>query len=80
MQHVTAQHSSSHQPAIADYVRQVGNWVTFVRSAMTVARERRMLLQLDDRMLKDIGIGRSEAFHEASKSLGDVPFRRFTQV
>lgn len=79
MQHVTVQQSSRHQPGIADYVRQVGHWVAFVRSAMTVARERRMLLQLDDRMLKDIGIGRSEAFHEASKPLGDVPFRRLSQ-
>jgi uncharacterized protein YjiS (DUF1127 family) len=80
MQHVTVQQSSSHQPGIADYVRQVGHWVAFVRSVMTVARERRMLLQLDDRMLKDIGIGRSEAFYEASKSLADVPFRRLTQI
>lgn len=79
MQHVTVQHSSSHHPGIAAYVRHVGAWIAFVRSAMTVARERRMLLQLDDRMLKDIGIGRSEAFHEASKPFGDVPLRRLTQ-
>ena len=50
-----------------------------MRSAMTVARERRMLLQLDDRMLKDIGIGRSEAFYEASKPFGDIPGRCLTQ-
>ena len=79
MQHVTVHPSSRHQPGIADTVRQIGHWVAFVRSAMTVARERRMLLQLDDRMLKDIGIGRSEAFYEASKSFGDLPFRRLTQ-
>lgn len=79
MQHVTAQQSSRHQPGIADYVRQVGYWVGFVRSAMTVARERRMLLQLDDRMLKDIGIGRSEAFHEAAKPFADLPFHRISQ-
>ena len=79
MQHVTVQHSSSHQSGIADYVRQVARWVAFVRSAMTVARERRMLLQLDDRMLKDIGIGRSEAFHEAGKPFGDIPLRGLSQ-
>lgn len=29
--------------------------------------QRRRLAQLDDRMLKDIGIGRSEAYRESSK-------------
>jgi uncharacterized protein YjiS (DUF1127 family) len=42
---------------------------------MTVARERRQLMQLDDRMLRDIGIGRSEAYAEASRSFGDLPIR-----
>lgn len=79
MQHVTVQQSSRHQPGVADTVRQIVRWVGFVRSAMTVARERRMLLQLDDRMLKDIGIGRSEAFHEASKVFGDIPSYRISQ-
>jgi uncharacterized protein YjiS (DUF1127 family) len=79
MQNVTVRQSGRHQPGIADYVRQVGHWVGFVRSAMTVARERRMLLELDDRMLKDIGVGRSEAFYEATKPFGDIPFRRTTQ-
>lgn len=31
------------------------------------ARQRRRLLQLDDRMLKDIGVSRADAVHEASK-------------
>jgi len=62
MQHVTVQQSSSHQPGIADYVRQVGHWVAFVRSAMTVARERRMLLQLDDRMLKTLALAAARLF------------------
>jgi len=79
MQHVTAHSTRRHQPGIAGTVRQIGHWVGVVRSAMTVARERRMLLQLDDRMLKDIGIGRSEAFYEASKPFGDIPGRCLTQ-
>jgi uncharacterized protein YjiS (DUF1127 family) len=29
--------------------------------------QRRQLAQLDDRMLKDIGVGRSEAYRECSK-------------
>lgn len=32
------------------------------------SRERRMLTQLDDRMLRDIGISRSQAMHESGKS------------
>ncbi len=31
------------------------------------ARQRRRLLQLDDRMLKDIGVSRADAVREASK-------------
>ncbi len=77
MQPVVIHQSSSHQQhRIADFVRQVGAWSVFLRTALTVARERRSLMQLDDHVLKDIGIGRSEAFHEASKPFGDVSNRR----
>ena len=31
------------------------------------ARQRRRLLELDDRMLKDIGVSRADAVREASK-------------
>jgi uncharacterized protein YjiS (DUF1127 family) len=76
MQHVIVQKSIGQRPGLTDYVRQVGKWIAFVRTAMTVARERRNLLELNDRMLKDIGIGRSEAYYEASRPFGDIPTSR----
>ena len=71
-------HQSSTHPhhPVTDFVRQIVARVAFVRTALTVARERRALMQLDDRMLKDIGIGRSEAYREASKPFGDVSTQR----
>ena len=41
--------------------------------ALDVRRERRMLLSMDDRALKDIGFNRSEAYAEAHRSLWDIP-------
>ena len=77
MQPVAIHQSSRHQHhPITDFVRQVVARVAFVRTALTMARERRALMQLDDRMLKDIGIGRSEAYQEASKPFGEVSNRR----
>lgn len=40
-----------------------------------LARDRRRLQDLDDRMLKDIGISRADALHEASRPFWDVPTR-----
>lgn len=76
MQPAVIHQSSRHQHPITDLVRQVAGWGAFVSKALTVARERRALMQLDDRMLKDIGLGRSEAYQEASKPFGEVSNRR----
>ena len=37
---------------------------------------RRMLREMDDRLLSDIGIGRGDAMHEADRSMWDVAQRR----
>jgi uncharacterized protein YjiS (DUF1127 family) len=44
--------------------------------ALRVRRERRMLLKLDERALKDIGSGRSAAQIEAHRSFWDIPVDR----
>jgi uncharacterized protein YjiS (DUF1127 family) len=44
-----------------------------VELAIEVRRERRTLLSLDDRALKDIGLSRSQAWAEACHSLWDIP-------
>ena len=43
---------------------------------LDVRCERRMLLRMDDRALKDIGLSRSEAYAEARRSLWDIPRER----
>ena len=40
---------------------------------LEVRRQRRALLALDDRMLKDIGLSRADAWHEANRPLLDLP-------
>lgn len=47
----------------------------FLLEAARVRRERRRLLTLDDRMLKDLGLSRGDVHAEASRSLFDVPRR-----
>ena len=42
-------------------------------SALRVRRERRLLLQLDEHMLKDLGLSAADAYAEANRSFWDVP-------
>ena len=44
--------------------------------ALKVRRERRLLLRLDDRALKDMGFNCGEAHIEAQRSLWDIPMDR----
>jgi uncharacterized protein YjiS (DUF1127 family) len=46
-----------------------------LRRAMQVRRERNLLLQLDDRQLKDIGLSRADAEGEAGRGLFELPRR-----
>ena len=50
----------------------IGAASTRIRKALIARRQRRSLLALDDRMLADIGISRSQAYGEATRSLFDV--------
>lgn len=47
----------------------LGQWVC-------VAHERHRLSQLDERMLRDIGVDEASAAQEASRPFWDVPARR----
>ena len=50
--------------------------VTLVLHDMLRARTtRRMLVDMDDRLLSDIGIGRGDARHEASRPMWDLAQR-----
>ena len=44
--------------------------------AYRIYRERRALMMLSDRSLKDLGLSRSQAFEEASRPIYDIPARR----
>ena len=44
--------------------------------AFAVARERRALMALGDDALKDIGLSRSDAYREGSRSFWDLPLDR----
>jgi uncharacterized protein YjiS (DUF1127 family) len=41
--------------------------------ALDVRRQRRALLALDERMLKDIGLSRADAAREALRTFSDIP-------
>jgi uncharacterized protein YjiS (DUF1127 family) len=52
---------------------RIGRLIVGVALALQVRRERRMLLRLDDRALKDIGFNRGDAYAEAHRSFWDIP-------
>lgn len=55
--------------------RPVG-WVGFLRKVMQAIETRQHLLEMDDRMLKDIGLGRADAEEEANRAPWDLTQRR----
>jgi uncharacterized protein YjiS (DUF1127 family) len=53
----------------------IGGVVGFVARMWEVRRERRALMALDDRMLKDIGLGRGDVARETMRAPWDLPNR-----
>jgi uncharacterized protein YjiS (DUF1127 family) len=58
------------------FVRRLGRLASALTVALKVRRERRMLLSMDDRALKDVGFDRGTAHHEAQRSFWDIPIDR----
>ena len=57
----------------ADLIRWVRRAIERLLRWRALARERRALLELDDHMLKDIGISRHDAWLEARRPFWDDP-------
>lgn len=55
--------------------RGVSGAASVVLRWQELARDRRRLQEMDERMLKDIGISRADALHEASRPFWDGPAR-----
>ncbi len=63
-------------PSVAQWrgrLRRLGNRVLF---ALQVSNERRMLLDLDERTLADLGFSRHAAHGESRRALWDLPRNR----
>jgi uncharacterized protein YjiS (DUF1127 family) len=60
--------------------RAVARLWRFIEAALRVRRERRELGALDDYLLKDIGVSRSQAQREANRDFFDVPEHRIRRL
>jgi uncharacterized protein YjiS (DUF1127 family) len=68
--------ASPSRPGRVSWARRVWRLPLALGVALKVRRERRMLLRLDDRALKDMGFDRGRAYNEAQRSFWDVPTDR----
>jgi uncharacterized protein YjiS (DUF1127 family) len=60
--------------SLAETLYGAGAWLALALLRWReLARQRRRLLSLDDRMLKDIGITRAEAMREGTRPFWDTP-------
>ena len=64
---------NAHRPS----VRQIfADAASFVRTMLRARATRRMLTEMDDHLLADIGVGRGDALHEAGRPMWDLAQRR----
>lgn len=47
-------------------------WLSFLAEMLRAMQSRKRLAEMDDRMLKDIGVSRAEAFEEANRAPWDI--------
>lgn len=73
--HDTNLHRSNNTAALRQFTGALDPRALLARLAYAfkVRAERRRLMQLDDRMLKDIGLSRGEAYRESSRAFSDLP-------
>jgi uncharacterized protein YjiS (DUF1127 family) len=64
---------------LAHAAKRIARLVGAVELALQVRRERRILLAMDDRMLKDLGLNGS-AYAEANRPFWDVPAERLRSL
>jgi uncharacterized protein YjiS (DUF1127 family) len=64
--------AARHRPQKSTIKRTLTAWVLSIGVALERHRQRRALAELDDRLLDDIGITRSQAMSEANKPLWSV--------
>jgi uncharacterized protein YjiS (DUF1127 family) len=64
------------RPGLAAWTRRA---IELVLGWQDVARQRRALLELDERLLKDIGISRADAEREASRPFWDAARERWRE-
>lgn len=63
---------SSHRITVA-MARSRPSLMSRLKAAIGLSRQRARLAQLDDATLRDIGITRAEAMHEAKRAFWDAP-------
>jgi uncharacterized protein YjiS (DUF1127 family) len=56
--------------------RQKAGWLAWLAAAVRTIVTRRYLAEMDDRMLKDIGVSRGDALFEANRAPWDVAPRQ----
>jgi len=60
-------------PTCTTGARRAPSFFSRLRAAMALSKQRRSLADLDDALLKDIGLTREEALREAERPLWDAP-------
>jgi uncharacterized protein YjiS (DUF1127 family) len=68
MSTLTATHHTAHASSRPATTSLLGS----VAKALAIRRERRALMTLDDRMLADVGLSRTDAYREAHRPLFDI--------
>jgi uncharacterized protein YjiS (DUF1127 family) len=58
---------------MARFGERISYLIDTIELALQVRHERRMLLGLDDGMLKDLGLSRGDAYAEGTRSFWSVP-------